>query len=263
MDKERFLSSGLLEQYVLGLTSPEENEEVERYLEAFPELQAEIDAMRHALEQYAMEQSVPPPSHLKSKILSDIEDQASPKSQKDFANRPRAGVSTWLFTTAVIAALFFAGLSTYLYRQQIQNGKQFNQLRSEYAMFKEECQEEIQRSEEMRELYAFLQDPTTQPVALQGTQAAPQAKAIVYWNEDHHHAFFNQVNLPRPPKGHQYQIWADVEGEMISIGLLDWQPGQLQSIDFIEDAESLNITLEPEGGSEKPTVARLFVNGKV
>jgi hypothetical protein len=38
MDKEKFLQSGLLEQYVLGLTDPEEEEVVNHYLERFPEL---------------------------------------------------------------------------------------------------------------------------------------------------------------------------------------------------------------------------------
>ncbi len=262
MDKERFLSSGLLEQYVLGLTSPEEDEEVKRYLDAFPELKAEIKAMHQALEKYALEQSVPPPPHLRSQILSDIERQ-SLSTDKTKAAPSRKGVSPWLLTTAIIAALFFAGLSTFLYRQQVQSRHTFNQLRSEYATFKEECLEEQQNNQQLKALYAFLQDPSTQPVSLQGTPVAPKAKAIVYWNANKHNAYFNQVNLPRPPEGHQYQIWADVEGEMISIGLLDWQPGQLQPIRFIEDAETLNITLEPNGGSKKPTVERLFVNGEV
>ena len=56
MDKERFLQSGLLEQYVLGLTSEEENEEVERYARAFPEIQSEIDILQIAVMQYAEEQ---------------------------------------------------------------------------------------------------------------------------------------------------------------------------------------------------------------
>ena len=53
MDKERFLESGLLEQYVLGLTSEEETREVERYAQAFPEIRAEIDLLRKAVRQYA------------------------------------------------------------------------------------------------------------------------------------------------------------------------------------------------------------------
>ena len=62
MDKERFLKTGLLEQYVLGLTTPEEDLEVERYAESFPEIQSEIDSMRSAMEEYARQYSIPPPS---------------------------------------------------------------------------------------------------------------------------------------------------------------------------------------------------------
>ena len=37
-DKESILQSGLLEQYVLGLTTPEQNKEVESYAQAYPEI---------------------------------------------------------------------------------------------------------------------------------------------------------------------------------------------------------------------------------
>ena len=60
MNKERFLASGLIEQYVLGLTTPDEAQEVERYARAYPEVQAEIDALRGAIEQYAAQYAVPP-----------------------------------------------------------------------------------------------------------------------------------------------------------------------------------------------------------
>ena len=40
MNKEEFLTSGLIEQYVLGLTSPEEDRIVERFAEEYPEIEA-------------------------------------------------------------------------------------------------------------------------------------------------------------------------------------------------------------------------------
>ena len=65
MDKEKFLSSGLLDQYVLGLTSAKEAEIVHRYAEAFPDIKATIISLQSALEQYARANSLGPSTKLK------------------------------------------------------------------------------------------------------------------------------------------------------------------------------------------------------
>lgn len=58
---------------------------------------------------------------------------------------------------------------------------------------------------------------------------------------------------------HDYQMWADVEGEMINMGLID-NKKDLLAMNYIENAESLNITIEPLGGSEHPDVSRSISN---
>ena len=73
MDKEQFLASGLLEQYVLGLTSTQERAEIERWLRKHPELKEEVSAMHDALEKYSLAQGITPPPHLKSKVLHRID----------------------------------------------------------------------------------------------------------------------------------------------------------------------------------------------
>lgn len=265
MDKEHFLSSGLLEQYVLGLTDPEETREVERHLEAFPELKKEADAMRKALEQYAMQHSIPPPPHMKSKILSEIEGLDESKtggapSQARGGNRSGG----WILTLTILSTLALGFLSTMLYQQERQNLQAYKEIKAEYALFRERCEEDKQQLQEAQTLYAFLRHAETQPVELSGTKISPSARAIVYWNEQTKGVFINPVSLPAPPPGKQYQIWADVEGEMINMGLIPKDGGrELHALRFIENPESFNITLEPEGGSEEPTVEQLFVNGKV
>jgi anti-sigma-K factor RskA len=265
MDKDRFLSSGLLEQFVLGLTTPEETREVKRHLEAFPELKPEVEAMRKALEQYAMQQSVPPPPHMKSKILSESNEPDEEKSKIDrTTNRGGARTAGWMLTLAILSALALGFLSTMLYQQKRQYIKAYREIRAEYALFRENCEEEEKELKEAQALYAFLRHTNTRPVELTGTDHSPSARAIVYWNEMTKGAYLNPVHMPAPPPGKQYQVWANVDGEMIHIGLIPKDAGHgLYAVNYIEDAESLNITLEPEGGSDKPTVDQLFVHGKV
>ncbi len=64
--------------------------------------------------------------------------------------------------------------------------------------------------------------------------------------------------LPLRPN-ETYQLWADVEGEMINMGLLSSEEDLTPAI-YISKAESFNITVEPAGGNDHPTVSNLIGN---
>lgn len=255
MNKEQFLNSGLLEQYALGLTDSEESQIVEQHLKTFPELRDELQSMQSALEQYARQYAIPPPSGLKGKILEDLDEASlNPTQRVDIEPMPtQASWSRWLSYAALIALTL-----GYLYKSHQTNlaNREIRQQKTALAS----CNDRNESLEASQAIYAFISDPATQPVLLKGTAVSPQSEAIVYWNEDRASAYFFASQLPEPPSGHQYQIWADVEGEMISVGLLEYQKKDLQQINYIANAESLNITLEPKGGSEHPNVEQLYVN---
>ena len=69
----------------------------------------------------------------------------------------------------------------------------------------------------------------------------------------------NTSQLSELDAQHDYQMWADVEGEMINMGVINTEE-PLIAMTYIEDAESLNVTIEPKGGSDHPTVSRLITN---
>ncbi len=264
MDKERFLSSGLLEQYILGLTSPEESEEVEKYLKAFPELQSEADAMRKAIEQYALQHSVPPPAHLKTRILTEI-DQLTEEEQaiREQAIHRAHAAKNRAIGIGALAGILLILLAGYLYQQLNRAEHDLQRLNARFAAFQEACQEKQETLKQQAQLYAFLNHQNTRPVLLQGTGLAPNAEVIVYWNEAVKSAYVRSLQLPEPPPGKQYQLWADVDGEMINAGLLPKSGKNMYAVGYIDRAESLNITLEPEGGSDHPTVSNLVLSGKV
>ena len=62
MSREDIKQSGLLDQYVLGLTSPEQTELVERLLQEDPFLAGEVDRLRKSLFSYADSQDIAPPA---------------------------------------------------------------------------------------------------------------------------------------------------------------------------------------------------------
>ncbi len=242
MDKASFLESGLLEQYALGIVTPNEEREVEAHLEEFPELREELEQMRQAMEAYALNHAIPPPLDAKSQIIKDIETlekHAAPPTSA--SNLP-----SWLIAACLTALCIACGLSLWqINRLQKDNQSLVNGL------------EECSRSNDQ---YALISDPSTRPFQLQGSANAPTASALVYWNPLQKKALLNAAALPPLPENEQYQIWADVDHVMLSLGTIDKDQIAFQNIEYLDNATSLNITIEPLGGSKTPNVARLVAN---
>ena len=264
MDKEKFLASGLLELYVLGLTSPEESKEVERIAENFPEIKKTIDESRAALESYATQYSTPPPSGLKSQILTAIDEEELAEAAKadeaiHRSLRQRLRRTQMIAAAAAIGFLIFSTSSFIFSQKSNALAIELNEQKIEVI----KCQEELSSQLENEKFYAAIRSGETKLIYLEGTPSYIDSEAVVYLNDKAKSAQLDIINLPPPPKGKQYQIWADVNGEMVNAGLLALQSVPLQDVIHHENAESYNITLEPEGGSDHPTVEFLYASGKV
>lgn len=260
MDKDKFLRSGLLEQYVLGLTDEQERETVEAYADSYPEIKEEIQAIRTALDQYALQYAVMPPEELKKRVMKSINEKAQ---TAQVHNSGRSSSFSRVFSGVAILLLGILGLlSASFYKGKTSAQDQYRALHSEFQLFKAACESEKARLLQTKQVYAFINDPATKAIMLAGSDAAPEARAVAYYNPSTQKAYINTNSLPAPPTGKTYQLWADVEGEMINMGVLE-QKSDLQLVKYVDHAESLNITVEPEGGSEAPNVELLYVNGAV
>ena len=68
MNVQEYISSGIVENYVMGLTDEKESAEFERMCELYPEVKAAREAYELALEETAMMNAIEPPRHIKSKV---------------------------------------------------------------------------------------------------------------------------------------------------------------------------------------------------
>ena len=107
---------------------------------------------------------------------------------------------------------------------------------------------------------SFLKDPNTTHIHLRG---ADNTLAIAYWNENKDKAYLKLENLPAPPSGKTYQMWADIDNEMVDMGVINFDDEKMITIPHMANAASLNITLEKEGGSDHPDVSQLKVSGVI
>lgn len=233
MDKEEFLASGLLEQYVLGLTTPEEDREVERFARKYPDIAEKIITLRGGVQKYAEEQPIP-------KVKA-----------------AKAGYFPYILVIILAIGLLWQ------WKAHRYTAAELLKVNAEYAAFREGCENDHKENIAAAQVYELLRAPHTHQVNLHGTALAPDAHAMVYWNPERQRVYCSLTNLPAPPAGKQYQLWAEVRGEMVNMGILTAMPMQLQPMLFIQAAESFNITLEPMGGSDHPDVGQLYANGKV
>lgn len=279
MNKEEFLKSGLVEQYALGLTSPEESRLVEHFLDNYPEVRTKMNGVHKTVEQYAAKYAVPPPKRLKQRILSEIQSEeedfnfdeadAIPDPPVFVAENPTSSAITtttsfskYLFFS--LAGIFFIALIVIVMllwqQQKLKNSN--SALSGQLATFQSQYDALQKEKTFTKTILDQIENGDFNIVHLRGQGVAADAHAVVYWNSDRQKVFVKLLHMPTLPEDRQYQIWADVHGTMRSVGLLNYI-NELQEVQFVEAADSLNITMEPLGGNPQPTVNLLIAKGAV
>jgi len=125
MDKETFIKSGLIEQYVMGLASPEEMKKVEQMAAAYPEVNQHICEMQDCMKRYVEMHSIPPPKRSRQRIIDTIDEMDShePVSASQVRSNPSGKViqlSRWMAGVAAALFLGLLGACLYLYSNQLE-----------------------------------------------------------------------------------------------------------------------------------------------
>jgi anti-sigma-K factor RskA len=259
MDRKNILEKGLLMQYLLGELSREEELSIEKAIQKDGVLKEKFQQLESDFEKMAMENAITPPESIRTSLKKTLEkdtEDAPISLQKIPAKN--AFNPMRLLVAASLAAVF--ALTSFLFYARWQSAQE------NYTIAKEEqkeLQEELQNlSNEIKQtqaLYSVLNSKDAIPLLLKGNQLAPEARAVAYVNHKDKTVWVNPQTLPKLAEEETYQMWADVDGEMINMGLLPTDM-DLIALTYIDRASSLNITIEPKGGSEHPTVERLISN---
>jgi len=252
------IEPALLEQYILGLTTEAESRKIEVYLAQNPAIAKEIKNSQIAIEDLAMEYAIEPPKKLKKAVLHSIKNT----SQTEATVSPKINVN-WLTGIAAIFALGFGLMTFLLYQQQTNLQNKIVALENKVDVLQGQKTHLVNQKTQLNQQFSVLKDVNTSHIHLRGSTLSPKALIVVYWNEIDKNAYLNVVDLPDIPADKSLQLWADVEGEMINMGVLETGKEELLKVPYIPNAESLNITLEPKGGSDKPNVKQLYANGKM
>jgi len=266
LNKEDIISSGLLELYALGLTSNEEARQVEEWINQYPEIKQELDAIEVSLENYAQAHAIEPSSSIKDKIFSQISEHEqksiyppSPENN-DLAQTKIYHIPTFFKLTAVASFILLIGsiVLNYSYYTKYQSANNELQL----------AQEKIKQNQEanlaMKDDINVMSDKNSLPVVLKGTPQAPDAVAKIYWMKNTGQVYVDPSNLPSVPDGMQYQLWAIIDGKAVDAGMISTEKGiyHIQKMKSFGRAEAFAITLEKAGGSPSPK-GTMYVIAKV
>lgn len=276
MDIQQFISSGIIEAYVLGMASEEEVRELETLSALHPEVAAALAEVQQSMGDYALLHAVQPPAGLKEEIWSALEKEALEAPAGDPYNRPEnvhefirpeaqitkrsygpLAATIALLIGSVILNLIFWNKSERTEKELASVQTKQRDIVASNLEFKEQL---LQSQKNMH----MMMDPAMKPVALAGVGTHISSQAMVLWDTRSKEVYLALKNMPPPPAGKQYQLWAIVNGKPVDAGLFAWnQNAAMQKMKVIPSAEMFAITLEKEGGSEAPTMEEMYVAGKV
>lgn len=276
MDINKYISSGILENYVLGLTSDIETKEVERNLLQYPELKTELNQIEDALVTYAQSKAMPMPAGLSAQIMQSLDDlstKPSPISDTTTAAaKPKATIDKGTNRLGIFLGLALAGalLGSYFLnaqKQDLQNQLTLSQtekqeLNDTFLAFQLDCEEKDGTIQRLQEQIAIYKNPDYRPILLKGTDKAPNTEAIVYFNATENKSYFDIGNLPSAPSDKDYQLWAIVGGVPTDMGIVNLSNGFV-AVEHIGDAQAFAVTLEARDGNAAPNLDELYVIGNV
>ncbi|MFY0712950.1 anti-sigma factor [Seonamhaeicola sp. NFXS20] len=241
-----FLNSGLLEKYLIGETTSAETEMVESYISKFPEVQNMYDTLQQNLEIVAKSNAVEAPKHILNNILEELDEAPVVKM-----NTTRSRKTWYKYSIAAsVAAIIFASTSYFLYNQNQKLAEENQVVVDEIFDLRSDIEQNNKMLDNVMRQLLKLNNPETEKYIINGNERAKELKTVAYINPKEKTSMIDVVSLPELPEEQCYQIWADIQGKMVSLGILNETDRKLMNIPYAEDALALNITIEPKGGNK-------------
>lgn len=285
MNIQEYISSGIVESYVLGLTDQEERAEFERMCAAHAEVRKARELFELSIEEFAISNAVNPSKNTKSKIFADIEIEnqelntqrhgndtnplyvASDDSRKASVVVSRTGWQRYLAAASIVLLIASTALNFILFSR-------YKNYSNRYSILLAQQTELAKNNDVMRtKLYTYentltmLKDPDMAIIKMPGTNvpSSPDSNSVatVYWNNKSKDVYLLVNNLPQPASDKQYQLWAIVDGQPVDAGIFDLPTiSGVVRMKNMPRAQVFAVTLEKRGGSVTPQ-GPMYVLGKV
>ncbi len=263
MQINEIISSGLLELFVLGLTSEQETAQVLAWKASHPEVAAELLAIEEGLEQVDIAKAISPSLDTKKNLFAAIKNNATTASSNNkvipIKTAPVRNINSNLKYAVAASVMLLIGSAIF----NMVTFTKYNRANSALAVAEQKI---ASQSEDIVALQKNLEVPlnnNSQQVVLKGTPAAPSSTAKIFWVKNTGDVYVEASGLPAAPQGMQYQLWAIIDGKPVNAGMIVYnkkgQKYNIQKMKSFGKAQAFAITLEKEGGSPTPTMEKLYV----
>ncbi len=274
MTIKEYISSGIVESYVLGLADPAERAEFERMCAEHEEVRAARDTFELLLEQEAMKATAVPGKSVKDKLFAELELDVKPTGIIDASQRNPVIISEntmqrgwYLAVASVILLVGSTILNFYFFSKYKDYSERYSTLLSSQTELAKNNQALQTSVEKYRNDLGIIRDPGMSVIRMVANKVPnnsspdPTSAVTIYWNKQTSEVYLVLNNLPVAPTNQQYQLWAIVNGKPVSAGLINTSGNDvIFKMNNIADAQAFAITLEKSGGSSSPEGA-MYVLG--
>ena len=261
----------LISAYSLGVLEGDELREVEEFKQKNP---AQFDEMLRESEEnfsrisHAVGSAVPD-SGLKKRLMNEIAKEKTLHHSETSSFWQRFS-PFWLNLGAAVAVIAIISLVSYnfLLTKKLETKQAaLSNLQNQIAAKQVEIENLGAESALNKQMIAFLEDPNVVIINLVNTQPDLTAVGRVLWNTQDDRAMFCGINLPKPPEGKTYQLWAIGGGDPMSAGIFNVNDFgknviMLDSLNDLGDIKQFAVSLEPAGGVPLPT-GKIYLSGEI
>ncbi|PTB92189.1 hypothetical protein C9994_14410 [Marivirga lumbricoides] len=282
MNIENYISSGIIEAYVLDQLTEQERHEVQQMAEQHQEVRIAIIEAEDTLIAFAQKGSITPPVSSKNKLFQDlgIEIQQPPvEEKKEVEESLKANTSTseirpavkerslyqYISAAASIIAILGIVLSFYYRGQWLETEDRLFSLIAQNETLAQQYNIVKNQADQYASNLDILRQPGIENVLMDGLDISPDAEAVVHWNKNTNEVYLNAKKMPYNEDAYQYQLWAIVDGKPIDMGVFDVSGDMtgLLKMKSINKPSAFAVTLEPRGGSANPTMDQMYVIGQI
>ena len=266
MNIEEYISSGILEAYVLGELSEQERIDVEKNLVQYSQLREELQAIEETQERLLMSAAIKPRIQVKDSLFQKIDQQKPEAKVVPLIPEHDTGSNIWRYVTA--ASIIIALVSSYLAYDYHSKWKHTENSLTELIAQNQRVAKDYnvvnQRLDKIENDIKIIDNPAFQRVIMKGTDNAPEAMAYVYWNASSKEVYLSIQSMKELSKDNQYQLWAIIDGKPVDAGVFDGNVAGLLKMKAIgTGAAAFAVTVEPRGGKLTPSLETMQVMGNV
>lgn len=246
MDIKEYISSGIIETYVLGLCTPEEEQELEQLRSQHTELNKAILEYEKAMEKNMLQQFTLPDEQIDMQILDKLRGMNNEAVVVPLYPTKK----TWwkpMAAAAMILLLISACLNFYLY----------NQTNKTTAI--------INNNSLPEDDFKVMLNPAITPVAMYGVGTHAICRCTMFWDKKTGKMYIMIHHLPKSSSAKDYQLWATVDGKQVNVGTVqDEIRGRFIEMDNVPaGASSFIVTLEKAGEKTSPTIEETYLKGTI